>query len=130
MMQFLPTTQWFSNVACIPIKLPSPTVQPCTSAQCPTVTFSPRVTQPPMSQCSTALSCTLLFLPMVNVPSSPRSTAPYQTVEPGFKTTSPCTVALGATKAAPSSRGVFPQKDKNIVKNHLSLLVLLWYSYK
>ena len=29
-----------------------------------------------------------------------------------------------------SSRGVFPQKDKNIVKNHLSLLVLLWYSYK
>ena len=35
MMQFLPTTQWFSNVACIPIKLPSPTVQPCTSAAVP-----------------------------------------------------------------------------------------------
>ena len=41
-----------------------------------------------------------------------------------------CTVAFAATKTAPSSRGVFPQKDSIIVKNHLSLLVRLWYSLR
>ena len=77
---------------------------------------------------STALSCTLEFSPMVKVPSSPRSTAPYHTVEPAFRITSPCTVALGATNAAPSLRGTFPQKDRNIVKNRLSLF-LFWLVY-
>ena len=28
MMQFRPMTQWLSRVACIPMRLPSPTVQP------------------------------------------------------------------------------------------------------
>ena len=54
---------------------------------------------------------------------------PAQTEEPGPSTTSPSTVALGATNTAPLSRGTFPPKGNNIVKNHLSLFRHLWYSF-
>ena len=116
MMQFLPTTEWLSRVACIPMRLLSPTVQPWARAQWPTVTFLPRRTCPPGSQWRTALSCTLQFSPSTSVPSSPRSTAPYQMFVPLPSVTSPSTVAFAATKTAPSSRGVFPPKERIIVE--------------
>ena len=116
MMQFLPTTAWLRMVACIPMRLLSPTVQPWTMALWPTVTFLPRTTCPPGSQWSTALSCTLLFLPSISAPSSARSTAPYQIFTPLPSVTSPSTVAFAATKTAPSSRGIFPPKESIIVE--------------
>ena len=127
MMQPRPTLQPSSRVACIPIRLPSPTSAPWTMAPWPTVTSRPSRMWLPGSQWRTALSWMLVFSPMVMGPSSPRITAPYQTVEPGLRVTSPTTTALPATKAAPSSRGVFPQTEANIVKNHLSLFSVLWY---
>lgn len=133
MMQFLPTMQWFSNVACIPIKLPSPTVQPGTSAQCPTVTFSPRVT----AACrDVAVQHRVILYIAVFADGQRRrrraKTAPYQTV--AAQTTSPCTVALGATNAAFLIAGAFFHKRiRTLLKPPFSLfffLVLLWHSYK
>ena len=71
-----PMTAPFITVACMPISAPSPTVQPCTSAQWPTVTFRPMRTSWSVPVCTTAPSWMLVPSPTVMLPLSARSTAP------------------------------------------------------
>ena len=111
----------FKMVACIPTRQLSPTVQPCTTALCPTDTPRPSVTSKPGPVCSTALSCTLVFSPTVMRPVSARSTAPYHTLLPGCSTTSPASVALGATNVACCAFGDFPFTVNSAILQHLCL---------
>jgi len=69
------------------------------------VTSSPSVKGKPMSVCSTLPSCTLVRAPRVIHSLSPRSTAPYQTLDAAPIATRPMTCALSATQAVDARRG-------------------------
>jgi len=60
------------------------------------VTNSPSVSGAPGSQCNTELSWMLVPRPIVMRSTSPRKTAPNQTLESSPSRTSPMTVADGA----------------------------------
>ena len=107
----LPITQRFKRVACIPTSTSSSTVQPCTTAAWPMVTLRPMVRGQCLLQCSTAPSCTLLPEPTIMGSISPRSTAPYHTLESFPSRTLPITEALGATNSAPLFWGVSPPQE-------------------
>ena len=85
----------------MPISVSSPIVQPCSITLWPTVTSRPMVSGEPASVCSTLRSWTLEFSPTVIGSLSPRSTAPNQTLAPGFRITLPRTVAPGAIQYSP-----------------------------
>ena len=85
-----------SAVACMPMRVPSPTDRPCTTALCPMLTRSPMTLGTPESQWTVALSCTLLPVPTVTGATSPRTAAPYQTLTPSPRVTRPTTRAVSA----------------------------------
>ena len=109
--QLRPMTAPFSTTAFMPTRLPSPIVQPCSIALCPTVTFSPIVIGKPASTCSTAPSWTLLPAPIVIRSLSPRTTALNQTLTSSASVTSPMTAAPGATNVRIAARGATPSSE-------------------
>mmetsp|Transcript_21748 Transcript_21748/g.55971 ORF Transcript_21748/g.55971 Transcript_21748/m.55971 type:complete len:209 (+) Transcript_21748:330-956(+) len=84
-----------------PIVHSSASVAPLTELPAPIVTRRPTESGELPVAVSSALSCTLLISPMVMVPASARTTAPYHTDAPGLSVTAPASVALGATKFWP-----------------------------
>ena len=104
----LPITAPFSTVAVMPIRLPSPIVQPCSIARCPTVQPAPTVSGKPLSVWQTQPSCTLVFSPTTIGSMSPRSTALNQTAAPAPSRTRPISRAPGATQASAAISGATP----------------------
>ena len=96
-MQLAPIFAPFMTVECMPIRVPSPIVQPCRMTLWPTVQLAPMTRGKPGSVCSVQLSCTLLRSPTSIHSLSPRSTAPNQTLAPALSLTLPMSVALSAT---------------------------------
>jgi hypothetical protein len=64
----------------------------------------------PSSVCMTQLSCTLVPDPMRTPAMSPRTVALNQTEAPEAISTSPMTLAVGATHASGATTGRFPRK--------------------
>ena len=128
MMQFLPTTAWLRMVACIPMRLLSPTVQPWTRALWPTVTFLPRTTcrrgRSGAQRCP-ARCC-----------SRPGSVRPRRpAVQPRTRCSRPCPASRRPVpshsppqRQRPHPGALFHQRRASLLKNHLSLLLHLWYS--
>ena len=105
-----PTVARCSTTAFIPISAPSPTVQLSKIAPCPTVTSAPMSVGPCRETCSTTASWMLVRAPtrISCSGSSPRITAPNQTLASASMVTLPMTVAFGATNAVGSIRGWIP----------------------
>src|SRR5438105_3045598 len=110
MMQFLPIFAPFSTTAWMPISAPSPTVQPCNMAWCPTDTLAPITSGTPKSACSTERSWMLLLAPMRIASQSPRTTQPGHTLAFSPSSTLPITSALSATQAPGPSFGATPPR--------------------
>src|SRR5687767_14312784 len=84
----------------LPISASAPTTAPCTTHMCPTVAPGPISVTGSSPPCSTELSWMLAPARTTIRPKSARSTAPYQTDAPASTTTSPTSVAVGATHAS------------------------------
>ncbi len=97
-----------STVAPMPTSTSSSITQPCSTALWPTETRAPTVSGKPGSVWTLQLSWMLLSGPSVMGPQSARSTAWYQTLEPGASVTSPMTTEVGATNASTSMSGSLP----------------------
>ena len=80
----------------MPIRVPSPMVQPCSMARWPTVTSAPITSGKPGSVWQTQPSWTLLPRPTVISSLSPRSTAPHHTEASTSSRTLPISTAVGA----------------------------------
>ena len=116
-MQFLPTTAWLRMVACIPMRLLSPTVQPWTMALWPTVTFFAQ------NDLSAGVAVEHGVVLHIAVLAQYQCALVWPAVQPRTRYSRPCpvsrrpsTVAFAATKTAPSSRGIFPPKESIIVE--------------
>src|ERR1700694_185052 len=72
------------------------------------VTWSSMTVSCPSYTWMTALSCTELLVPMRIAASSPRNTAPNQTLTPSASSTSPITLAVGVMNAPLPIFGVLP----------------------
>ena len=94
--QSLPITELFSTIASMPIRVPSPIVQPCSMTWWPMVTPLPSVSGSPGSVCRTQFSWTLLSSPITIGSLSPRITAPNMTFTRSPRVTCPMIVASGA----------------------------------
>src|SRR3954454_19022141 len=103
-----PTVAPFMITPPIPTRQPSSTGPPCTTARCPTVTFSPTVHGKPGSACSTEPSWMFEPAPTATASASARTTAPYQTPTSAPRVTRPATTAPGAIQAVGSTCGVWP----------------------
>ena len=88
----------FITIEPMPISAPSSMVQPCRMTLWPTVQFLPITMGKPRSVWQVEPSCTLAPSPISIHSLSPRSTAPNQTLAPGFRRTRPITVAVSAMK--------------------------------
>ena len=92
----------------IPTSTSSSTVQPWTTARCPTVTFSPTEQGNPGSACSTEPSWMFEPAPTEIASLSARTTAEYQMPTSAPRVTRPATTAPGAIQAVGSTCGVWP----------------------
>jgi hypothetical protein len=102
-------------LACIPMKQPFSSLQPCKVTLCPMVTSSPMISGAPGSSacflwvtCSMVRSCTLLRAPIRMKLTSPLATQLYQMLLWGPIVTSPMITAVSATKAVSSMAGFIP----------------------
>ena len=99
----------FSSIAPMPIRQRSSMVQPCSTAECPTVTSSPMVVG-----CVSRITCTivrswmLLRRPMRMRWTSPRMTTFIHTDDSAPRCTSPITWADASTNAVVSTVGRVP----------------------
>src|SRR4051812_33109396 len=89
----------FRIVAPMPTRQLFPISHPCTTALWPTTQPSPTIAGYPGSACKTHPSWMLVLAPMRMGSVSPRSTAPYHTLDSPPRCTSPMTKAPGATQA-------------------------------
>lgn len=80
-----------------------------TIAPWPRVTSAPMMVGPSASVWITQLSCTLVRGPMRTCDMSPRTVAPNHTDAPEAISTSPMTLAVGATQASAATTGDFPR---------------------
>ena len=94
--EFLPILAPLSTIAPMPIRLPSPMVQPCSSARWPIVQPRPMVNGKPGSVCMIVCSWTLLSSPISIRSLSPRMTTPNHTETLRPIPTFPMIVASGA----------------------------------
>src|SRR3989442_441248 len=103
------TTAPFRTTAPMPMRTLSRTVQACTTARWPIVTFAPTMQGYCGVTWSTEQSWTLLLRPIVTKLSwSPRTTVPGQMLAPASIATSPMTCAAGSTYASGWTRGLRP----------------------
>src|SRR5690242_5716593 len=93
----------------------SSSTAPCTRHWCATVAPRPITVVTSTVVWITDPSCTLAFARTRIGPSSPRSTAPYQTEAPDSMVTSPITLAVGATHASAAIDGRLPSYSNSIV---------------
>ncbi len=96
----------------MPMRQSSSTVQPCSTARCPTLAPAPMTAGKPGSACTIVPSWMLLPAPMLMVSRSARSTAVYQTPAPAATVTAPASTASGAIHAAGSTDGRRPSTVK------------------
>ena len=94
-----------NTVARMAISAPSSTVQPCTTAPWPMVTLAPTTHGKLADTWRIAPSCTLVRSPTVTGATSPRMTAPNQTLTCSPSVTAPRTVAVSAIHAVGGTVG-------------------------
>src|SRR6266851_4925154 len=102
-IEFVPIRTPLRRIAPMPIRLPSPTVQPCSTALCPITQPRPIVSGKPGSVCNVALSWIWERSPTSIHSLSPRSTAPHHTLASDLRRTRPITTAVSAIQYWPSA---------------------------
>ena len=101
--EFLPIFEPLSRIAPMPIRLLSPTMQPCSMTLWPITQLAPITIGNPGSVCSVALSWICERSPISIHSLSPRSTAPNQMLEWLFIRTRPISTAVSAIQYLPSA---------------------------
>src|SRR6266853_1531093 len=102
-IEFVPIRAPLRRIAPMPIRLPSPTVQPCSTTLCPITQPRPIVSGKPGSVCNVALSWIWERSPTSIHSLSPRNTAPHHTLASDLRRTRPITTAVSAIQYCPSA---------------------------
>src|SRR5216684_1076761 len=100
---FVPIRAPLRRIAPMPIRLPSPTAQPCSTTLCPITQPRPIVSGKPGSVCNVALSWIWERSPTSIHSLSPRNTAPHHTLASDLRRTRPITTAVSAIQYCPSA---------------------------
>src|SRR5215471_12997512 len=124
-IEFIPIRAPLRRIAPMPIRLPSPTEQPCSTTLWPITQPRPIVSGNPGSVCNVALSWIWERSPTSIHSLSPRSTAPHHTLASDLRRTRPITTAVSAIQYC-SSAG---NSGRSPASSNIGMVRSYWSGY-